>query len=204
MVSTNDTYSSRRFKATGYYLSQAKHCIYLTTLPRSSIIKPTTLIRKGRSKMKKVVIISVIALAVLVAMGIYGTQLAWGDDAPVVDYHDDKNYSFITDIDKTEQTEILEILNITIPESETEAFIYSFGYKEGKSKNGSFTFIVEIGGVRDHKAFFDKNSDKRFLNQIESNSHYEDKNYIVYAKNYDYLSQQNIRAVDSLTEFFEK
>lgn len=124
-------------------------------------------------------------------------------------YNSDDEYSFITDIEKTEQTEIFDILNITIPENETEAFIYSFGYKEGKSKNGSFTFVIEIGGVKDYKAFFEANPDIKSLNQFHGNQIYEEEKlgtdyFVTYVKHFDYSSVQDIKAVDSLTEFFEK
>lgn len=124
-------------------------------------------------------------------------------------YNSDDEYSFITDIEKTEQTEIFDILNITIPENETEAFIYSFGYKEGNSKNGSFTFVIEIGGVKDYKAFFEANPDIKSLNQTYGNLIYEEEKlgtdyFVTYVKHFDYSSVQYIKAVDSLTEFFEK
>ena len=114
----------------------------------------------------------------------------------------DEEYDFVTAIGKTEQTEILNILNIAIPENETEAFIYSFGYKEGKSKNGSFSFVIEIGGVKDYKSFFEANPDIKSLNQFHGNQIYEEEKlgtdyFVTYVKHFDYLSVQDIKVVDS-------
>ena len=117
-------------------------------------------------------------------------------------YRLDEEYDFVTAIGKTEQTEILNILNIAIPENETEAFIYSFGYKEGKSKNGSFSFVIEIGGVKDYKSFFEANPDIKSLNQFHGNQIYEEEKlgtdyFVTYVKHFDYLSVQDIKVVDS-------
>lgn len=123
-------------------------------------------------------------------------------------YHLDEEYGFVTDISKAEQTEILDILNIAIPENETEAFIAAFGKKEDKSyKNGCFTFVVEIGGVKDYKTFFEVNPDIKSLNQAYGNQIYEEEKlgtayFITYIKHYSYLSQQDIKSVDKLCKIF--
>ncbi len=125
-------------------------------------------------------------------------------------YHLDDEYSFISDIGKTERTRIFDILNITIPEGESEAFISAFGKKEDKSyKNGSFSFVIEIGGVKDYKAFFEANPDIKSLNEFYGNQIYEEEKlgtdyYVTYIKHFGYLSVQDIKAVDSLIEIFEK
>ncbi len=121
-----------------------------------------------------------------------------------------EEYTVINDIEKSKQELILDIFGIVIPEDETEAFVYSIGYREDSSyKNGLWKFVVEIGGVKDYKEFFRHNNHIKSGNQISGNFPYEEEKlgtdyYITYYKLYSNPTVKEIKEKDILLGMFEK
>lgn len=113
------------------------------------------------------------------------------------------------DIEKSKQKDILNTLGIVIPEDETEAFVYSIGYREDSSyKNGFWKFAIEIGGIKDHKSFFEHNNHIKSENQSKGNYPYDNEMlgtdyYITYYKLYSNPTVKEIKEKDMLIEVFE-
>ncbi len=120
-----------------------------------------------------------------------------------------EEYTVINDIEKAKQKQILDIFGIVIPENEKDAYVYSLGYREDSSyKNGLWKFALEIGGVKDYKAFFDHNNHIKSENQISGNYPYDKEMlgtdyYITYYKLYSNPTQKQIKDKDILLALFE-
>ena len=101
--------------------------------------------------MKKIIIISLLALTLLLAMGIYGTQLAWGDDVNKISFSDLPDYSragvkSALQISLSEKEEITQLEKITDHIGNTR---YTVSIKSGDvltlvKSNEIFTVLPEV------------------------------------------------------------
>ncbi len=78
-----------------------------------------------------------------------------------------KNYTFVYEIEKSVQEQILGLLNIKIPENEKDAYVFSFGYKKFSTNDNVSAFIIEIDGVDDYDSFFSYNKGRVKENGID-------------------------------------
>ncbi len=124
---------------------------------------------------------------------------------------------YVYDIKKEDQEQLLYILDINIPESEADAFVYSFGYTQYTEKDQYTDFVIEIEDVNDYKNFFEYNElrvvkygeDGKSQNEKigEYNSEYDKKygtsHYITYkVKLLDYGDEA--KRSKKLKEIFER
>ena len=108
-------------------------------------------------------------------------------------YHSGCQYVY--DIKKEDEEQILDILDINIPENETDAFLYSFGYAQYTKENPYTIFVIEIEDVNNYKRFFEYNAcksdnEKHGKNATEYDKKYGTSHYVTYSvKLLDYGEQ---------------
>lgn len=85
---------------------------------------------------------------------------------------------YITDLSADEQAELLQIYNVTIPESEKDAYISAFGKAE---QNGNYCVcFIEFDGVDSYQAFYDANTHRD--PSINQTTNIKGETHLIYAE----------------------
>ncbi len=117
--------------------------------------------------MKKTIIFLVISIGVIGSLFTFYKALKASslkeetfDDK--LSYYANNKVDCCYSLTEEEQNELLEAFNVIIPENEKEAFIYSFGvasfYSDSNGKSKQYEYYIEIDGVNDYFAFYERNS----------------------------------------------
>ena len=80
--------------------------------------------------------------------------------------HRDKK-NLLVGFTEEQENRLLEAFNVVIPESEEEAYVYSFYYSQDSDY---LIYILEIDGVKDYDAFFQANSGRVKENGLSGKS----------------------------------
>lgn len=85
---------------------------------------------------------------------------------------------YITDLSAEEQAELLQLYNVRIPESATDAYISAFGKAV---QNGNYAvYFIEFDEVKSYQAFYDANTHRD--PSINQTTNSDDDMYLVYAE----------------------
>lgn len=85
---------------------------------------------------------------------------------------------YITDLSAEEQAELVEMYNVRIPETATDAYISAFGKAV---QNGNYAvYFIEFDDVKNYQAFYDANTHRD--PSINQTTNSDDDMYLVYAE----------------------
>lgn len=129
------------------------------------------------------VVFSIIMVLVLIAIGIYFLIRSMTQHH----FHEAPEY-MLCDLTAEEQSEILDMFGLTIPENEENAYVYSFSY--GVVDERLFGYDIEIAGVEDYEGFYSANPENRSFNETTSNFRTDRTYYIVYSGSVDTLMKK--------------
>ena len=124
------------------------------------------------------IVFSVILIIVLIVIGIYFLIRNMTQHH----FHEAPKY-MLSDLTVEEQSEILDVFGLIIPENEENAYVYSFSY--GEIDERRFGYTIEIGGVEDYEGFYLANPQKKSFNETTSNFRTDRSYYIVYEGSVD-------------------
>lgn len=134
----------------------------------------------------------VVIILLTIVANVTGCSVYQNHDTPLHINRYESKY-ILTDFTKEEENSILNAFNVVIPEEEDKAYVYSFYFAEKKSNNseyGDLTFVLEIDGVVDYKAFFEANTARIGENGIYGTSlnelleYYPPEYYITYLEHF--------------------
>ena len=130
------------------------------------------------------VIISIILMIIFMIIGVYLLI----SNMTQHHFHGAPKY-MLSNLDDKEQAEILDAFDLTIPENEAKAYVYSFSY--GAVDERLYSYTVEIAGVKDYEGFYAANRQQKSFNETTSNFRTDRSYYIVYKGSVDTMMEKN-------------